>query len=237
MPETPESEPSAETVVLDHVETESAPSPAPTKPVPWMPILVGVGSLIVVGLIIVIVLLVTRPAPTTAVPEAIASPTAYETPSASPTPSATPTPTPVAAAPAPAEPAPAEPAPAEPAPSEKTPITVGIVSFSAKSASTKTIAAECAAVQGKAATDDSWVLVQFTWVTKGLIDGGEIQVNGTYGGSSDLQGIEANNSVLFDIKCFNTDGSIKSTDFTLLMSDGTQRYTRTITVSALGVTG
>lgn len=232
------SEPGAETVVLDQAGSDSTATA--TRAVPWMPILVGLGALILVGLIIVIVLLVTRPGPSTALPAPIESPTASATPSAPPSPSATPTPTGVVAAPAqpaPANPAPAEPAPAEPAPPAKTPLTVGIVSFSAKSATTKTIAAECAAVQGKAATDDSWVLVRFTWVTKGMIEGGEIQVNGTYGGSSDLQGIGSNDSVLFDIKCFNTDGSVKSTDFTLLMSDGTQRYSRTITVSALGVTG
>lgn len=238
MPELSENEPSAETIVLDHVETESAASAASPKPVPWMPILVGVGVLVLVGLIIVIVLLLTRPATSTALPEPIASPTASTTPSASPSPSATstPTPTPVAAAPAP-EPAPVEPAPVEPALPEKTPLTVGIVSFSVSTTGPKTIAAECATVQNKAATDNSYILVRFSWVTKGLIDGGEIQVNGTYGGIGDLQGIGANESVVVDFKCFNTDGTPKYTDYTLLLSDGTQRYSRTITVSAVGVTG
>jgi len=211
------------------------------RAMPWMPILTGIGGIVIAGLVIVIVLLLGRGtspvALPTSTPSATASPVPTSTPRSTPTP--TPGPTAVVAAPAPVVPAPAnppaaDPAPANPPPPEKTPITAGIVSFDAHVEGSATIASACYAVRDKAAGDNSWVLLRFSWVTRGLIDGGEIQVNGTYGGSGDLQGLEANSSVLFDLKCFNTDGSVKSTSYTLLMSDGTTRYTRTITITGAG---
>lgn len=135
----------------------------------------------------------------------------------------------------PAAPAPAKPAPVKPAPPAKQPITEGIKSFHADLWGGGTIASACAALQGEAASQQDAVLLTFTWSSTGLINGGELQVNNTYGGSSDLQGIPATGSLEFEMDCFNLDGSIKTTSYQLWLSNGTKRYGAELVVNSNGI--
>ena len=68
-----------------------------------------------------------------------------------------------------------------------------------------------------------------------MINGGEMKVNNTYGGSSDLQNIPANGSLEFEMDCFNNDGSIKTTSYQLWLSNGTTRHGAELVLNANGI--
>ncbi len=144
---------------------------------------------------------------------------------------------PAPAQPAPVDPAPAKPAPAAPEPPAKQPLKEGIVSFSARPYTGNTLASECAQLQGEAASQQDFVLMTFTWVSAGMKDGGEIKVDNSYGGSSDLQNIPASGNVLFDFDCFELNGDQKTTSYQLVLSTGTTRHAAQIILSASGPVG
>jgi hypothetical protein len=139
--------------------------------------------------------------------------------------------------PAPQKPAPEKPAPSTPDPPTKKPLTEGIVSFSAKAAGGGTIAAACAAVAYQAAQQSDYALVEFTWISVGMLDSAELQINGTYSGNPDLQSLSANDTIYYYLDCFNADGTVKTTSYQLLMSTGTKRYGVEIVLSGSGQIG
>lgn len=198
---------------------------------------IGAGAVILALCTLVVILLLRGPG--VAAPAAAASP---GIPPSTPAASADPSPSsdggttgqPVVNPPAPA-PAPAPPAPPKPAPPAKEPLKEGIISFSARPWTGKTLASSCAALHDEAASQQDAVLLTFTWQSVGLKNGGEIKVNNTYGGSDDLQNIPATGTVDFEIDCFHNDGSVKTTKYELILSNGSKRFGVEIILSADGI--